>query len=98
MSQIKETYGDSAIDLRSVQQWSHNFPAARTELDALPRPDRRMDSENPDRIRELLESEFDTSQKTLSTRVNLHHDMAQLNFRRGPWVAQGQLQADSAFL
>jgi hypothetical protein len=73
ISQIKETYGDGTIDLRSVQQWSQDFAARRTELDALPRSGRPMDPENPDRIGVLLESEFDTSQKTLSKRLNLHH-------------------------
>jgi len=65
MSQIKETYGDGVIHLRSVQRWTHDFAAGRTELDALPRPGRPIDPENADRMRELLESELHISQKTL---------------------------------
>jgi hypothetical protein len=74
MSQIKETYGDRVIHLRSVQRWTHEFTAGRTELDAFPRLGRPIDSEIPDRIRELLEREPYISQKTLSRRLTLHHD------------------------
>jgi hypothetical protein len=56
--QIKETYGDCVIHVRSVQQCSHDFAARRTALDALPRPGRPIDPENADRIRELLERDF----------------------------------------
>jgi hypothetical protein len=57
-----------------VQRWTHDFAAGRTEFDALPRPGRPIDPENADRIREPLESDSDISQKTRSTRLNLHHD------------------------
>jgi len=74
MSQIKETYEDVVIHVRSVQRWTHDFAAGRTELDALARLDWPIDPENANRIRELLESECDISQKTLSRRLNLHRD------------------------
>jgi hypothetical protein len=35
---------------------------------------KKIDCKNADRIRELLESEPYISQKTLSRRLNLHHD------------------------
>jgi hypothetical protein len=73
--QIKETYGDGAIDFRNVQQWSQDLAVRRTELDALPRPGQPMDPENADRIRVFLESGFDTSQKRLSERLNLHQNI-----------------------
>jgi transposase len=74
MSQIKETYENGMIHLRSVQRWTHDFAAGRAELDALPRPGRPRDFGKAERIRELLESELDVSQKTLSRKLNLHHD------------------------
>jgi AraC-like DNA-binding protein len=74
MSQIKEMYSDGVIHLRSVQRWTHDFAARGTEFDALPRHGRLTDSENADRIRELLESEPYISQETLSRRLNLHHN------------------------
>jgi uncharacterized ferritin-like protein (DUF455 family) len=73
--QIKETYGDGVTHVRSVQRWTHDFAARRTELDALPRPGRPTDPENADRIWELLESKPYISQKTRSRRLNLHHDI-----------------------
>jgi hypothetical protein len=57
MSQIKETYGDGVIHLRSVQRWTHDFAAERTELDALPRLGRAIHLENVDRVSEFLEGE-----------------------------------------
>jgi hypothetical protein len=74
MSQIKEMYGDSVIHLQNVQRWTHDFAARRTELNELPRLGGSIDLENADRIKELLESELYISQKTLSRRLNLHHD------------------------
>jgi hypothetical protein len=58
MSQIKETYRDGVIHLRSVQRWTHDFASGITELEAFPRPDCRIDPENADGIRKLLENEF----------------------------------------
>jgi hypothetical protein len=75
MSQIKETYGDGMIHLRSVQGWTHDFAAGRAELPASTRFGRATGLENADRIMEFLESEPYNSQKTLSRRPNLHHDM-----------------------
>jgi hypothetical protein len=74
MCQIKETSGDGVIHVQGVQQCTHDFVAERTEFDALSRLDRPIDPENTDRIRELLESKPHISQKTLSRRLNLHHD------------------------
>jgi hypothetical protein len=74
MSQIKETYGEGVIHLQSVQRSTCDFAAGRTELDAVGRLDRPMDPENPDRLRELLESEPYISQETFSRRLNLHQD------------------------
>jgi hypothetical protein len=73
MSQIKQTYEDGVIYLRSVQQGIHAFAAGRTELDALRTPTWLIDPENTDRIRKPLESELYISQKTLSRRLNLRH-------------------------
>jgi hypothetical protein len=75
MSQIKETYVNGAIDLQGVQRWTNDFAAGRTKLDASARPGRPIHPENADRIRGLLESEFDTSQKRLSKRLNLHQNI-----------------------
>jgi hypothetical protein len=74
MSQIKETYEDGGIHVLTVQRWTLDFAAGRTELGAPPRPGQLIDPENADRIRELLESEPDISEKTLSRRLNLHLD------------------------
>jgi hypothetical protein len=57
ISQIKETYGDRVIHVRSVQRSTHDFAGGRMEVDVLPRLDRPMDPENGDRISELLERE-----------------------------------------
>jgi hypothetical protein len=73
-SQIKETYGYGVIYIRSVQRWTHDFAAGRTELDALQRSGRPIDPENGDRIREILESKLYISQKALSRKLNLHQD------------------------
>jgi DNA invertase Pin-like site-specific DNA recombinase len=73
VSQIQETYGDGMIYVQSAQRWTHDFAAARTELDALPRPGRPIDSENAGGIRELLQSEAYISKKTLSRKLDLHH-------------------------
>jgi transposase len=75
MSQIKEMYRDGVIYFQSVQRWTHDFAMRGTELDALPRHGRPTDSENADRIRELLESKPYFPQETLSRRLNLHHDI-----------------------
>jgi hypothetical protein len=74
MSQIKETYGDIVIHLRSVQQWIHDFGAGRRELYALSGSDRLIDQENIDRTRKVLQSELYISQKALSRKLNVHHD------------------------
>jgi hypothetical protein len=69
-----KTYGDVAIHLRSVQQWTHDFATKRTELYALPRSGRQIDHENIDRTRKVLKSELYISHKTLSRKLNVHHD------------------------
>jgi hypothetical protein len=73
-SQIKETYGDGVIHLRSVQRWTHDFAARRTELHPLPSRGRPIDPEKADRIRGPPESEHYLSQKTLPRRLNIRHD------------------------
>jgi hypothetical protein len=98
ISQIKKTYGYHVIHFRSVQRSTHDSATGRTEFDALPRPEVLINLENADRIRELLESELYSSQKTLSRRLNLHHDTDNRIFTRETWVVQGQLQVNSAFL
>jgi hypothetical protein len=74
ISQIKEIYRGSVIHIQSVERWTHDFAARRTEFDALPRPVQLIDPENIDRIRRLLENEPYISQKTLSRRLNLHYN------------------------
>jgi hypothetical protein len=60
-SEAHPTYGAGMMHIRSVQRWTHDFAAGRTEFDALPRPGQLIDPENADRIKELLENEPEIS-------------------------------------
>jgi histone-lysine N-methyltransferase SETMAR len=72
LAEMHDTYGPEAVTLRTIERWTADFIAGRTELADLPRSGRPRDTGHVGRVRELIESEGYLSQKKIAHILGLH--------------------------